>query len=386
MEVAEDSLRSEALDEDVHHAATDLIVAIERIREIDSDESRAAVLVRFHRGDDDLGLAAAATYRAAGRAVGADKHPGPGAPGRRSTGRRDSRDDSRRSRLKRDLKLAEDFVHAGQYYGMLSGVSNLDRNILACSKCPNSLVDYDWLPISYFGDIQQANAWTVSINPSAREFTDAKGEVLTGTAQRFARLADFSGVVARGDIRQSETASALAMQDSVLRRAPYRPYFSKLGNFLGLAVGQVSIRDGLDPFVRGIEKRKQRMLFCHLDLVKCATREPWSKLDRGKRRLLIDNCQGFLAQQFDRTARVRLLLINGRTALTEIEPVLRDFGLRTTSIPVELATTRCELISGTIDRPPRFIRVVGWTANVVNQQLRTTDIILLAKAVHQAIS
>jgi len=112
VEVAEDSLRSEALDEDVHHAATDLIVAIERIREIDSDESRAAVLVRFHRGDDDLGLAAAATYRAAGRAVGADKHPGAGAPGRRSAGRRDSRDDSRRSRLKRDLKLAEDFVHA----------------------------------------------------------------------------------------------------------------------------------------------------------------------------------------------------------------------------------------------------------------------------------
>ena len=112
MEVAEDSLRSEALDEDVHHAATDLIVAIERIREIDSDESRAAVLVRFHRGDDDLGLAAAATYRAAGRAVGADKHPGAGAPGRGSPRGGHGRNDSRRSRLKRGLELAEDFVHA----------------------------------------------------------------------------------------------------------------------------------------------------------------------------------------------------------------------------------------------------------------------------------
>src|SRR5207237_7442800 len=129
--------------------------AIAGIREIRSDESRAAVTVRFHRGDDDLGPAAAAADRSARRAIGADKHPGPGAPGRRSAGRRDSRDDSRRSRLKRDLKLAEDFVHAGQYYGMLSGVSNLDRNILACSKCPNSLVDSHRLPKSSLGHLQQ---------------------------------------------------------------------------------------------------------------------------------------------------------------------------------------------------------------------------------------
>jgi hypothetical protein len=268
---------------------------------------------------------------------------------------------------------------------MLSAMSTLDRRIVACSKCPNSLVHYDWLPISFFGDIHHANAWTISINPSAREFTDARGEVLTGPAQRFARLADFAGALNRGDIGPREAASALAMQSSVLRRAPYRAYFSRLGNFLGMAVGQTAISDGLDPFVRGIETKEGRMLFCHLDLVKCATRSPWSKLDRGNRRLLIENCKGYLAEQFESAAGVHLVLVNGRTALTEIEPVLRDLRLNATSVPVKLETTTCELISGTIDLKPHLIHLVGWTANVVNQQLRINDISLLAEAVHREI-
>ena len=101
-----------ALDENIHYAAADLVVTVERIREVHTDKSRAAVFVRFHRRNNDLGLAASAPDRAAGRAIRTNEHAGPGPARRGPTCRRHRGDDGGSSCLKRGLKLAEDLVHS----------------------------------------------------------------------------------------------------------------------------------------------------------------------------------------------------------------------------------------------------------------------------------
>ena len=106
---------------------------------------------------------------------------------------------------------------------------SLNHAIAACTKCLNHSVVADWLPISYCGGYEKANAWVLAINPSAREFLDKKGQVLIGDRQRFRRLADFPHTSQRKDLDAEDVTSVLAFQESIFERVPYMPFFQSAG-------------------------------------------------------------------------------------------------------------------------------------------------------------
>src|SRR5450759_2069319 len=104
-------LWGQPLHEDFHHSAADLVLAVDRVGQVDEHQARAAVFVRGHRLGQHLGLTAAAADRAAEAAVGADEHARAGPPRRRSASPGYRRNDSGLAGRERLLKLAEHFVH-----------------------------------------------------------------------------------------------------------------------------------------------------------------------------------------------------------------------------------------------------------------------------------
>lgn len=261
-------------------------------------------------------------------------------------------------------------------------MTGLDYEIAACSKCPSRLITNHWMPISYFGEMDRANAWTISINPSAREFTDAAGNELIGNNQRFSIVSDFPDCPSRTDVAAKHLETVLSMQQTVLRRAPYKNYFARLGRFLARVAG-VDADDPMTPFTTGIEWGSSLRLFCHLDIVKCSTRHPWSNLDGGDRSLLIGNCAPYLQQQIQQASSLRLILINGRTAFDTCAPLLTALGLEPIQRRVALDTTSASIYSGPLPREGAAVQIIAWTANVVNGHLTKGDMTALARAVRK---
>jgi hypothetical protein len=264
-------------------------------------------------------------------------------------------------------------------------MSQLDREITSCTKCPATLVEYRWTPISYFGEISKANAWTISINPSAREFTDSKATELTGPKQRFARVADFPDCSSRSAVAEHHLDTVLDMQHTVLRRAPYRNYFARLGRFIALASARHGEIDPLSPYTDGVQFGKSKLLFCHLDIAKCATKKPWSDLSAADKRTLIGNCSPYLEKQIRSSPQLRLILVNGRTAYDECLPLMKRLGFDGIEQKVTLGSSSTCIASGTLHTRRSAVKMVAWTANVVNGHMNTAGRAALAHAVGAAL-
>jgi hypothetical protein len=229
-------------------------------------------------------------------------------------------------------------------------LASIDELIIGCSKCPASLVQGAWTPIGFFGEIDTANAWSVSINPSAREFADGRGQDLAGDSQRFARIADCGCCRTRAQVAGRHSARVLQMQRSIFRRVPYRAYFARLGRFIQVVHGQNQPdRDPLLPFTDGVVgPRGKRFVYAHVDIVKCATRSPWSELSRTEKALLVASCLPHLEGQIESHTSVELMLVNGRTAYVELGALLQHLGASLHARPVPLDGRTATLAVGSL--------------------------------------
>lgn len=266
---------------------------------------------------------------------------------------------------------------------------SIEARIARCEACVNGPAVADWLPVSYFGDYRNSNAWILSINPSDQEFLDRQSTVLTGPRRRFRRLSDFEGVPERRDLGLDHIESALKHQNTyfVRPKAPYRPFFNRLGRFLGQIQGVESAEEPLTPFIDGVGADGGTIFrYAHLDIVKCATKKPWSRLLGSERALLLSNCSEYLEEQMRAHAKLRLILINGRTAYEQCHAFLVEkFGFAPTSTFHDLGHTLCEVWSGSVTLNGHEANVVGWSANVVNQQLTKSAVEELARSVRNVL-
>ena len=264
----------------------------------------------------------------------------------------------------------------------------IEAQIARCESCVGGPIFPDWLPVSYFGDYRCSNAWVLSINPSHREFIDRNAQALEGTAQRFRRLADFNAADGRAQLAREDIESAIDYQDTYFTRpgVAYRPFFNRLGRFLGKLHGAEVGQEPLRPFMAGVRANGGRIFrYAHLDIVKCATQTPWGRLHRDERDRLMSNCGNYLEEQLATHARLRLILMNGRTVFSHCRPFLVDrFGFTGTSTKLRLGHTSSEVWTGTIAPNGHEVQVVGWSANVVNQQISASALDTLAMNLRRA--
>ena len=157
-------------------------------------------------------------------------------------------------------------------------------------------------PIPAFGSPSKPSLATVGINPSNREFLDAKGRELCGPSRRFhtlssLRLNSWSEVDAR------HLATIIETHDSYFIHNPYDRWFDPLDKVI--AGANVSYYD-------------PSRSACHLDIVPFATGEKWSSLSARQRSVLIEASGDSLALTL-RASTIGTVVLNGHSVVRAFE-------------------------------------------------------------------
>lgn len=148
-------------------------------------------------------------------------------------------------------------------------------------------------PVPVFGNPQTALVATLGLNPSNREFVDAAGQELEGTARRFHTLKSL-GLRSWSEARINHIEM---LADSCFRyftENPYDTWFRRLDTIIG---DRASFY-GKAPTA------------CHLDLVPYATTRKWTSLLPRERKCLLDIAGDTLGTIL-RDSSIRVLLLNG---------------------------------------------------------------------------
>ena len=208
-------------------------------------------------------------------------------------------------------------------------------------------------PVVAFGDPIKARVATLGINPSSREFLDAKGKLLSGKNRR---LADFESLGIKKHTELTKSHAEKVLQDSnnyFQNDQTIYKWFEPLENYVLGSVG-ASFRD---------------YSATHLDLVQWSTAPVWGAIkDKSARELLIRDDIRFLGELL-RASQYELLFLNGSTVVNTmlkfgfVEIEQRGF------TPLGNTGKKSALWSGTVRGTST--KCLGWNLNL--QHYQTTE-------------
>jgi hypothetical protein len=159
-------------------------------------------------------------------------------------------------------------------------------------------------PVPFFGSLSRARIATVGINPSNREFVDALGNPLSGSARRLPTKQSL-GLPAWSGATHSHLRTIVEECASYFSRNPYDQWFRVLDRVLA-GTGQ-SFYDSDRPL-------------CHLDLVPFTTSVKWGSIHARDRTELIQQSSDILGRYL-RDSPIVLLVLNGRSVVGQFEDV-----------------------------------------------------------------
>jgi hypothetical protein len=222
-------------------------------------------------------------------------------------------------------------------------------------KCPpmREYITPGSTPVVAFGNPMTANVATIGINPSSREFLDAKGQLLP---EENRRLADFQslGIRSHTEINESVAKKVLEESNSYFRRDEYvYKWFEPLQTFV------------LDP----VKASFRESTAAHLDLVQWSTAPVWGAIKDSKARdLLIQDDIRFLGELL-RAASYKVVFMNGSTVVKTLE----KFGLVEIEqdgwTPLGKGTKKSALWKGRVIGSDAVC--LGWSLNL--QHYQTTN-------------
>lgn len=205
-------------------------------------------------------------------------------------------------------------------------------------------------PVVAFGNPMTAKVATIGINPSSREFLDAKGNLLS---EENRRLADFAylGIKSHSEIDESVARRVLEESNSYFRRdeSVYQ-WFEPLQKYV------------LDP----VNASFRDSTASHLDLVQWSTAPVWGAIKDSKaRNLLIQDDIRFLGEMLS-AASYKTVFMNGSTVVKTLE----KFGLVEIEqdgwTPLGKGTKKSALWKGRVIGSDAIC--LGWSLNLQHYQ------------------
>jgi len=196
------------------------------------------------------------------------------------------------------------------------------------------------VPIPFFGDIETAKFATIAINPSNREFTDAKHNLLPKNKKR---LIDRSVLGVKDDEELTEE-HAQGVYESLriyYHTNQYKQWFNPIENLF--ADTEISYNKGS---------------LINLDISPWATSAKWGNMTDQQRAELVRHGGGLLHTILN-TGQIQCLFVNGRTAIGHVGKHISRLSLHSV---IEL-NRRCEIMVGKI----RNLTIVGWS-NYLQQE------------------
>ena len=208
-------------------------------------------------------------------------------------------------------------------------------------------------PVVAFGDPIKAKVATLGINPSSREFLDAKGQLLRGEARR---LAGFESLGIRSHLDLTKSHAEKVLQDSnnyFQNDQTIYKWFEPLEKHVLGPVG-ASYRD---------------YSAAHLDLVQWSTAPVWGAIkDKNARELLIRDDIRFLGELL-RAGKYEVLFLNGSTVVN----TMLKFGMVELDpqgfTPLGKSGKKSALWAGTVRGTST--KCLGWNLNL--QHYQTTE-------------
>jgi len=223
-------------------------------------------------------------------------------------------------------------------------------------------------PVPFFGSLSRARIATVGINPSNREFVDALGEPLDGSARRLPTIESL-GLLTWGGATQTHLRTIFDECAAYFHRNPYDQWFRVLDRALA-GTGQ-SFYDIDRPL-------------CHLDLIPFTTSEKWGSLEAKQRTDLICRSRDILGLYL-RDSPVELLVLNGRSVVQQFEDLVGINLAAEVMTAWELPRSRGAGVPGIAYRGEfsswagidlgRPISVVGYNHNLQSSYGVTNDVI-----------
>ena len=216
-------------------------------------------------------------------------------------------------------------------------------------------------PVVAFGNPMTANVATIGINPSSREFLDAKGQLLP---EENRRLADFQslGIKSHKEINESVAKRVLEESNSYFRRdeSVYK-WFEPLQTYV------------LDP----VKASFRDSTASHLDLVQWSTAPVWGSIKDAKAQdLLIQDDIRFLGELL-KAASYKVVFMNGSTVVKTLE----KFGLVEIEqdgwTPLGKGTKKSALWKGRVIGSDAVC--LGWSLNLQHYQTTEENKVLLRK-------
>jgi hypothetical protein len=168
-------------------------------------------------------------------------------------------------------------------------------------------------PVPMFGDISTSRVATLGLNPSNREFVDAVGNELRGTARRFETLRSL-GLSTWRNARRGHVERILQSLLHYFSNNPYDIWFRKL-----------------DALLSGTRTSYYEATACHLDLIPYATFRKWTGLTPDQRDVLLRASENAFALIL-RNSPVRVLVLNGTAVVKHFEQAF-DHKLERTAAP-----------------------------------------------------
>lgn len=214
----------------------------------------------------------------------------------------------------------------------------------------------DWAsPVPAFGDPSNAQVATLGLNPSDREFVDARsrGE-LDGPRRRFPTLRSL-GLGGWHEATDAHMADISDACRSYFERNPYRAWFDRL---------DLLIRDTGTSFYPQIGGAT------HLDLVPFATQWKWSRL-RNRDKTRLSEGTGEVLGMILRESPVILIVLNGQCVVKTFQN-LCDVELRPEEKPewsLQCGKIRGKSFTGVVDTISgvdlgRRVKVLGFNHNI----------------------
>lgn len=197
------------------------------------------------------------------------------------------------------------------------------------------------LPVISFGNVASARVASLGLNPSVREFKDAAGTWLTGSAQRLPTY-DSLGIEGPDELTEEIVGTVIDRCYGYFSGNPYWQWFRPLGDMVTAVTGS----------------RYEDGSACHLDLVQWATDPVWGGIDDAAvQRGLIEEDREFLVQQL-RWEGIRVVIMNGSGVMDAV---------RRLDVTLEHAATLDEGIGCKVYVGEGYgARFVGWSQNVQN--------------------
>ena len=182
------------------------------------------------------------------------------------------------------------------------------------------------IPVPFFGNIESAEAATISINPSNLEFVDLQGNILSGAEKRFIdrETLGINDADALNENQADKVYKSLIEYFNEDHNPYYDGWFKALDDYAGSLFGGVCYRENS---------------LVHLDIYPWATKQKWNKLPGSAKKVALREYD--LLKRILLNKKFKYIYINGKETKEQVE---KYFNIKIPEYQITNAKSKCNYV------------------------------------------